>query len=182
MTRISFFFLIRQDDICQLTVRELSGQRDCKSIHFLKPFPGEAPSTPKVIRTNVGLKQAHTASTETALVVAQSVLSHLEDTQQWFLSIHQSGQHCWCLARGSTLPSGWAHICPLLFRVGGSSGRLQAMSVVQGDRWIDVSISSEDWHRNCHPSPHFSNQGKPYVPVQKPRQGRNRNPQLGGSI
>lgn len=89
MTRISFFFLIRQDDICQLPVRELSGQRDCKSIHFLKPFQGEAPSTPKVIRTNVGLKQAHTASTETALVVAQSVLSHLEDTQA-VVSFHSS--------------------------------------------------------------------------------------------
>lgn len=62
MMRLSFFFLIRQDDICQLPIREPRGQRDCKSIHFIKPLQGKESSAPKVTRTSVGLTKGNIES------------------------------------------------------------------------------------------------------------------------
>lgn len=62
MSRISFIFLIKEDNICQLPIKELRGREDCTNIHFIKPFQGEEPSIPTVIRTNVTLTEDNVQS------------------------------------------------------------------------------------------------------------------------
>lgn len=86
MTRISFFFLIRQDDICQLPIQEPRGQRDCKGIHFIKPFQGEEPSAPKVTKTSVRLTKAALKTLCCWGPVPCSQWSHLEDTHHGLFS------------------------------------------------------------------------------------------------